>query len=105
MAVKTDPIESLRRVPIFSGLDKKELETLAKLVKEQQYAAGATIVKSGAGGRGLYMIKGGRGSVVRGGELACALGPGQLFRGISRLGGGPRTSRLGAVDRPVRLEL
>src|SRR2546421_6182182 len=50
MAVKTDPTESLRRVPIFGGLDKKELETLAKLVKEQQYGAGATIVKAGAAG-------------------------------------------------------
>src|SRR2546423_504344 len=31
MAVKTDPTESLRRVPIFGGLDKKELETVATM--------------------------------------------------------------------------
>jgi len=44
MAVKTDPTESLRRVPLFAGLDRKELEMLGKLIKEQRYAAGATIV-------------------------------------------------------------
>ena len=54
MAVKTDPTESLRRVPLFAGLDKKELEVLGKLIKEQLYRAGTTIVKSGAGGHGLY---------------------------------------------------
>jgi hypothetical protein len=36
LAVKTDPTESLRRVPLFSGLDRKELELLAKLAKEQR---------------------------------------------------------------------
>src|SRR5947207_13997472 len=95
MAVKTDPIESLRRVPIFSGLDKKELETLAKLVKEQQYSAGATIVKSGAGGHGLYIIKEGRVSVVRDGQSVATMGPGQFFGEISVLDGGPRTVDVG----------
>src|SRR2546429_3981902 len=98
MAVKTDPIESLRRVPIFSGLDKKELETLAKLVKEQQYAAGATIVKSGAGGHGFYILKGGPGSGGRGGAAGWPTGPRPVFRGNSLLGGGPKADPGGAGD-------
>jgi len=53
MAVKTDPTESLRRVPLFAGLDRKELDVLSKLIKEQSYTAGSTIVKAGAGGHGL----------------------------------------------------
>src|SRR5438067_12452460 len=92
MAVKTDPIESLRRVPIFSGLDKKELETLAKVVKEQQYTAGATIVKSGAGGHGLYIIKEGRVAAVRDGQSAATMGPGPVLVEISVLHGSPRTA-------------
>ena len=105
MAVKTDPTESLRRVPIFSGLDKKELETLAKLVKEQQYAAGATIVKSGAGGHGLYIIKEGRVSVVRDGQSVATMGPGQFFGEISVLDGGPRTADVRAEADTVCLTL
>src|SRR3989442_15886963 len=68
MAVKTDPTESLRRVPLFAGLDRKELEMLGKLIKEQRYATGATIVKSGAGGHGLYIIREGNVAVIRDGQ-------------------------------------
>src|SRR5438309_7353413 len=105
MAVKTDPTESLRRVPILSGLDKKELEMLAKLVKEQPYAAGATIVKAGAGGHGLYIIKEGRVSVVRDGQSIASLGPGQFFGEISVLDGGPRTADVRADTDTVCLTM
>src|SRR5438128_10416676 len=105
MAVKTDPTESLRRVPIFSGLAKKELETLARLVKEQRYEAGATIVKAGAGGHGLYIIKEGKVSVVRDGQKVAAMGPGQFFGEISVLDGGPRTADVKADTQTVCLTL
>ncbi|TMD15763.1 MAG: cyclic nucleotide-binding domain-containing protein [Chloroflexi bacterium] len=105
MAVKTDPTESLRRVPIFSGLAKKELETLARLVKEQRYGAGATIVKAGAGGHGLYIIKEGRVSVVRDGQSVATMGPGQFFGEISVLDGGPRTADVRAEADTVCLTL
>jgi CRP/FNR family cyclic AMP-dependent transcriptional regulator len=105
MAVKTNPTESLRRVPLFSGLDKKELESLGKLIKEQQYGAGATIVKSGAGGHGLYIIKEGKVSVVRDGQIVATLGPGQFFGEISVLDGGPRTADVRADADTVCLTL
>ena len=105
MAVKTDPTESLRRVPLFAGMDKKELELLGKLVKEQPYRAGATIVKSGAGGHGLYIIKEGRVTVVRDGQSVATFGPGQFFGEISVLDGGPRTADVRADTDTVCLTL
>jgi CRP/FNR family transcriptional regulator, cyclic AMP receptor protein len=105
MAVKTDPTESLRRVPLFSGLDRKELELLAKLAKEQRYETGATIVKSGAGGHGLYIIKEGNVSVVRDGQKVASMGPGQFFGEISVLDGGPRTADVRADTDTVCLTL
>jgi CRP/FNR family transcriptional regulator, cyclic AMP receptor protein len=105
MAVKTDPTESLRRVPLFSGLDRKELELLAKLAKEQRYETGATIVKSGAGGHGLYIIKEGNVSVVRDGQKVASMGPGQFFGEISVLDGGPRTADVKADTDTVCLTL
>jgi len=105
MAVKTDPTESLRRVPLFAGLDRKELELLAKLAKEQQYEAGATIVKSGASGHGLYIIKEGKISVVRDGQKVASMGPGQFFGEISVLDGGPRTADVKADTETVCLTL
>jgi CRP/FNR family transcriptional regulator, cyclic AMP receptor protein len=105
MAVKTDPTESLRRVPLFAGLDRKELELLARLAKEQRYEAGATIVKSGASGHGLYIIKEGKVSVVRDGQKVAAMGPGQFFGEISVLDGGPRTADVKADTETVCLTL
>jgi CRP-like cAMP-binding protein len=105
MAVKTDPTESLRRVPIFAGLDRKELELLAKLAKEQRYEPGATIVESGASGHGLYIIKEGNVSVVRDGHKVASMGPGQFFGEISVLDGGPRTADVKADTDTVCLTL
>jgi CRP/FNR family transcriptional regulator, cyclic AMP receptor protein len=105
MAVKTDPTESLRRVPLFSGLDRKELELLAKLAKEQRYEPGATIVKTGASGHGLYIIKEGNVSVVRDGQKVASMGPGQFFGEISVLDGGPRTADVKADTETVCLTL
>jgi CRP-like cAMP-binding protein len=105
MAVKTDPTESLRRVPIFAGLDRKELELLAKLAKEQRYEPGATIVESGASGHGLYIVKEGNVSVVRDGHKVASMGPGQFFGEISVLDGGPRTADVKADTDTVCLTL
>jgi CRP/FNR family transcriptional regulator, cyclic AMP receptor protein len=105
MAVKTDPTESLRRVPLFAGLDRKELEMLSKLVREQRYPAGATIVKAGAGGHGLYIIKEGTIEVIRDGQKVASMGPGQFFGEISVLDGGPRTADVRAETDTVCLTL
>jgi CRP/FNR family transcriptional regulator, cyclic AMP receptor protein len=101
MAVKTDATEALRRVPLFAGLDRKELELLTRLVKEQQYEPGATIVKAGASGHGLYIIKQGNVSVVRDGKKVASMGPGQFFGEISVLDGGPRTADVKADSDTV----
>jgi CRP-like cAMP-binding protein len=105
MAVKTDPAESLRQVPLFAGLDRKELAMLSKLVKEQRYSAGATIVKSGAGGHGLYVIKEGTIEVIRDGQKVASMGPGGFFGEISVLDGGPRTADVRAQTDTVCLTL
>lgn len=105
MAVKTDPTESLRKVPMFAGLDKRELDMLGKLIKEQSYPSGATIVKSGAGGHGLYIIKEGKVSIIQGGRTVASMGPGQFFGEISVLDGGPRTADVRADSDTVCLTL
>ena len=105
MAVKTDPTESLRKVPIFSGLDKKELDMLGRLVKEQSYPAGTTIVQSGAGGHGLYIIKEGNVSIIQNGRTVATMGPGQFFGEISVLDGGPRTADVRADTDTVCMTL
>jgi CRP/FNR family transcriptional regulator, cyclic AMP receptor protein len=105
MAVKTDPTETLRQVPLFSSLDKKELAMIAKLVKEQSYQPGTTIVKAGAGGHGLYIIKEGNVSIIQDGKTVASMGPGQFFGEISVLDGGPRTADVRAETATTCLAL
>jgi CRP/FNR family transcriptional regulator, cyclic AMP receptor protein len=105
MAVKTDPTETLRQVPLFSSLDKKELGMLAKLVKEQTYQPGTTIVKAGAGGHGLYIIKEGQVSIIQDGKTVASMGPGQFFGEVSVLDGGPRTADVRAETPTTCLAL
>ena len=56
------PIEALEQVPLFAGLNKRELKQVAALFKERRFAAGESIVKEGAGGAAFYVIDAGRGS-------------------------------------------
>jgi CRP-like cAMP-binding protein len=105
MAVKTDPTESLKRVPLFASLDKKELDILGKVLKEQSYPAGTVIVRSGAGGHGLYIIREGNVSVIQNGKTVASMGPGQFFGEISVLDGGPRTADVRADSDTVCLTL
>ncbi|HEY8737535.1 MAG TPA: cyclic nucleotide-binding domain-containing protein [Candidatus Dormibacteraeota bacterium] len=105
MAVKTDLTEELRHVPLFSGLDRKELGMLAKLVKEQRYRAGTAIVQAGATGHGLYLIREGQVSVKKDGRTVATMGPGQFFGEVAILDGGPRTADVVADQDTVCLTL
>ncbi len=105
MAVKTDVTDELRRVPLFSGLDRKELSMLAKLVKEQRYSAGTEIVKAGSTGHGLYLIREGEVSVKKDGRTIATMGPGQFFGEVAILDGGPRTADVIAEKDTVCMTL
>jgi len=49
----------LKRVDLFSNLDKKELHALAQTCQERKYSAGSTVVSQGDTGVGLYVITAG----------------------------------------------
>ncbi|SRR6266487_1233070 len=52
--------DTLARVDLFSTLEKKELQVLAKSSQERTYNAGSTIFKQGDTGVGLYVVKSGK---------------------------------------------
>jgi CRP/FNR family cyclic AMP-dependent transcriptional regulator len=55
----------LARVDLFSTLDKRELQMLAKSCQERSYKAGTTIITQGDAGAGLYVIKSGKVRIVQ----------------------------------------
>ncbi len=52
--------ESLRKVSLFAGLRDRYLKLLAKACKERSFEAGEYLVKQGADGIGLFVIKSGK---------------------------------------------
>src|SRR5438128_825841 len=51
--------DTLKHVDLFSSLNKKELQALAKSCQERKYSAGSTLFSQGDTGVGLYVLTGG----------------------------------------------
>ncbi len=89
--------DALASVPIFSSLDAKGLDAVAKAGKTQSYDAGKTIVEAGATGVGFFFILGGEVEVRQRGRTIAKLGKGQFFGEMALIDGQPRTADVVAV--------
>ena len=67
------------RVPLFDGLDKRELQSLASSLKERRFEAGDTVMAEGTGGVGFFIIDEGEAVVTLRGEEQARLKPGNYF--------------------------
>ena len=89
-------VDTLARVPLFSGLEKRDLERIAETFKERNYKAGDTIASEGQGGAGFFIIADGTAKVLVHGEARGSLGPGDYFGEIALLDEGARTASVEA---------
>ncbi|HEX2348150.1 MAG TPA: cyclic nucleotide-binding domain-containing protein [Ktedonobacterales bacterium] len=51
--------DALAQVPLFQGLTRRELQVLAANAREREYPAGATLMRQGETGVGLFIITSG----------------------------------------------
>jgi len=90
-------VSMLADIPVFSLLDSDERATLAELIKEEDFGAGATIYTVRDFGDNLYIVRRGRVELFVEDDLGekIVLGealPGDVMGEISMLDGGPRTA-------------
>lgn len=94
--------EFLQTVPLFSELDKRHRNQIAKTVFSRSFAAGEVIVREGETGVGAFMIRSGKVEVTKesGDEVEHlnTLGPGDVFGEIALLTDLPRTATVRAVE-------
>jgi CRP/FNR family transcriptional regulator, cyclic AMP receptor protein len=90
-------IAQLAKVPLFSGCSQKELQTVARAVKDIKHKAGTVVAHEGDPGVGLFIITDGSTDVTVGGKRLAKLGPGDFFGEIALLDGGPRTATVTAL--------
>jgi CRP/FNR family transcriptional regulator len=87
----------LRKVPLFAGLDEKELQEIAASMRERRFSEGDTVTQEGAGGVGFFVVEEGRADVSVGGEIKGSVGPGDYFGEIALINESPRTATLTAA--------
>src|SRR6476659_9528592 len=89
-------VDLLKRVPLFSDLDRKELERIAASMKERTFSAGETVTAEGLTGVGFFLIESGNAKVTIGGEERRRLGPGDYFGEVALLNESARTATITA---------
>ena len=103
MAKREEVVGFLQKVPLFHGLTKRQLETLAKTFVERKYSAGKAIVTQGKGGEGFFVITAGKAEAVRersdGAKVVVNhFGPADFFGELALLDDGVRTATVTATD-------
>ena len=95
-AVAGASTDMLKKVPLFAGLDNKELQEIAISMRERRFKAGDTVTQEGAGGVGFFVVQEGEADVQVGGESKGSVGPGDYFGEIALINESPRTATLTA---------
>ena len=110
MADVKQTIGFLARVPLFRGLEKRQLERLAKRFVEREYAAGEAIVTQDKGGEGIFIIVSGKAEAIR--ERADGIkavvntfGPTDFFGELALLDDGLRTASVVTTEATKCLAL
>ena len=97
--------ELLGAAPLFADVDADGLQRIAARTVEVAFTDGHVIARQGEIGAGFFLIASGGGRVVRDGQEAASLGPGEFFGELSILDGKPRTAQVVAAGPTVCLAL
>lgn len=105
MADTAAHLEYLRKVPIFKTLPPKELEFVARSVKERIYEPGAVIVRQGDPGVGFFLIVEGIVEVTHDTHKIRDMGPGEFFGEMALMEERIRTATVTSKARTRCLQL
>ena len=86
---------------LFSGLSKKELKAVGRLLTPVRVAQGTVLTREGDLGREAMLIGSGTASVERDGNKVATLGPGEFFGELALLTGARRMAMVTAESDMV----
>jgi CRP-like cAMP-binding protein len=91
------PVELLKQVPLFQGLDNKSLKRLSETFIDRAFVPDQELAVEGSGGVGFFVIESGEAVVTVEGEERRTLGAGDWFGEIALLDAGLRTATVTAT--------
>ena len=92
----------LSYVPLFRGLNKRQLKHLAGLMDVADFMADAAIVREGTKSNAFYVVLKGQAVVTMGDRFLTRLVPGDHFGEIAAIDGGERSASV-TSETPVQL--
>jgi CRP/FNR family cyclic AMP-dependent transcriptional regulator len=98
---QTDPhplAESLRAVDLFSDLEPRELDVLANMARDYQFAPGEVVVAEGDRSGRFHLVVEGHAVTTVGDKPVAELGPGDYFGEVAMIDRQPRTATVTATD-------
>lgn len=99
---KNAKIELLKKVPLFSRLDKKHLQAVAQITDELDLPAGKEMATEGDRGREFFVLLEGEADVKKGDRSINTMKTGDFFGEIALVTKMPRTASVTATT-PVRV--
>jgi CRP-like cAMP-binding protein len=99
---KDAKIELLKKVPLFSRLDKKHLQAVAQITDELDLPAGKEMATEGDRGREFFVLLEGEADVKKGDRSINTMKTGDFFGEIALVTKMPRTASVTATT-PVRV--
>jgi len=100
---RTEIDDKLQSIPMFSGLSKRELRSVSRLMTQIEVAEGRELMTEGEPGREFMIIVEGEATVRKKGRKVATLGAGDFVGELSVLSGQPRNATVEAAS-PMTVE-